>query len=81
MESAKSVTSDVPNVWAPQQTVLLVQLEDFCSTLLVGIIVQESSMVTEDVSTNAHQVISDNLTKNANHAHHNARHATTTQLA
>jgi hypothetical protein len=69
MEFAKSVTSDAPNVWEPQQTVLLVQLEDSCSTLLVGIIVQESWMVTEDVSTNAHQVISDNLTKNANHVH------------
>ena len=81
MESVKFATSNVLNVWVPLETVLLVQLEDTCTTPLVGIIAQESSMPTENVSTNAHLVTSDNQTKNAKHVHQNARLAATTQLA
>lgn len=80
-EYVKFVTSDVLNVWVLQETVSPVQPEDTCITRLVGITAQESSMATEDVSTNAHQATSDNQTKNASNAHRNARPAATTQLA
>ena len=80
-ESAKSVTSDVPNVWVLQQSVLPAQLEEFCTKLLVGTTAQESSMPREDVSANAHEATSDNLINNVSNAHRNAVPAATAKLA
>jgi hypothetical protein len=80
-ESAKSVTSDVPNVWVLQETVLAAQLKNTCTMLLVGTNAQESSMPREDVSTNAHQATSENLINNVSNAHRNAIPAATAQLA
>ena len=79
-ESAKFVTSDAPNVWDQPPTVSHAQLEDTCSTPLVGTTAQALLTEKEDVSTNAHRDTSDTQTKNANNAQPNARLAAATQL-
>jgi hypothetical protein len=80
-ESAKSVTSNVPNVWVLQKTVLPAQLENTCTKLLVMTTAQESSIPREDVITNAQQATSKNLINNVSNAHRNAVPAATAQLA
>jgi hypothetical protein len=81
MVFVKFVTSDVLSVWVLLETVLPALLEDIFIMLLVGTTAQELLMPVENVSTNAHQAISDNLIKNASSVHQNARPAATTQLA
>lgn len=81
MVFVKFVISDVLNVWALLQTVLLVQLEDTCSTPLVGITVQESSTPLVAALTNVHRDTSDNLTNNVSNALQNAVHAAAIQPA
>ena len=79
-ESAKFATSDVPNVWVHQPTVLPAPPQDTCTTLLVGITAQVSLMQTESVSMNVHRDTSELPIKNASNAHQNARLAAATQL-
>ena len=80
MESVKFVTLDVPNVWVLPPTVSPAQLEDFCSTPLVGTTAQVSSTEKEDVWASAQPDTLDCQIKNASNVQLNARLAATTQL-
>lgn len=78
-EFVKFATSDVLNVWEPQETVLLAQPTELYITLLVGTTAQVLLMLMENVLINASLDISDSQINNVENVPKNVKPVITIQ--